>query len=101
MRCQFNLAFFKRLVIHDEGAVSGELGEPFDVILGEELRRAAAVREAESLAEAIDQAERDKKQRPPEPESVMAAPQPSLPLGATVGVRRFWCARVDSNHHGP
>jgi repressor LexA len=68
MRRQFNLAFFKRLIISDEGAVSGELAEPWDVILGEELRRAVAVREAESLKDAIEQAERNKKRHPREPE---------------------------------
>ncbi len=46
MRRQFNLAFFKRLVIGDEGTVSGELAEPWDVILGDELRRAVAVQES-------------------------------------------------------
>jgi site-specific DNA recombinase len=70
MRRQFNLAFFKRLLIHDEGTVSGELAEPWDVILGEELRRAAATREAEGLKDAIERAQREKEQRPPEPESV-------------------------------
>jgi site-specific DNA recombinase len=68
MRRQFNLAFFKRLIISDEGTVSGELAEPWDVILGEELRRAVAVREAESLKDAIEEAERNKKQHPREPE---------------------------------
>lgn len=71
MRRQFNLAFFKRLIVDDEGTVSGELAEPFDVILGEELRRAAIAREAEALKEAIERAEREKKRRPHEPESVL------------------------------
>jgi hypothetical protein len=79
MRRQFNLAFFKRLVIHDEGVVSGELAEPSDVILGEELRRAATVREAEGLAEAIDQAERKKKQRPPGPGLALAGAVAAAP----------------------
>jgi site-specific DNA recombinase len=59
MRRQFNLAFFKRLIISDEGTVSGELAEPWDVILGEELRRAVAAREAESLEDAIERAKRN------------------------------------------
>ena len=71
MRRQFNLAFFKRLIVSDEGTVSGELAEPFDVILGEELRRAAIAREAEALKDAIERAEHEKKRRPHEPESVL------------------------------
>jgi hypothetical protein len=91
MRRQFNLAFFKRLLIHDEGTVSGELAEPWDVILDEELRRAAATREAEDLKDAMERAERENARRPREPEPVLWAPRPSPPIGATVGVRRFWC----------
>jgi site-specific DNA recombinase len=71
MRRQFNLAFFKRLLIHDEGTVSGELAEPWDVILGEELRRAAAASEAEGLKDAIERAERENARRPREPEPVL------------------------------
>jgi hypothetical protein len=71
MRRQFNLAFFKRLTISDEGTVSGELAEPWDVILGDELRRAVAVREAESLTDAIERAERERKRHPREPEPVL------------------------------
>jgi site-specific DNA recombinase len=79
MRRQFNLAFFKRLLIHDEGTVSGELAEPWDVILGEELRRAAATREAEGLKDAIERAQREKEQRPPEPESVLVGAVAAAP----------------------
>ncbi len=56
MRRQFNLAFFKRLLIGDDGTVTGELAEPFDVILGEELRRAAVAQESDELREAVEKA---------------------------------------------
>jgi DNA invertase Pin-like site-specific DNA recombinase len=56
MRRQFNLAFFKRLLIDDEGMVSGELTEPFDLLLGEELRRAAVAQASDELREAVDEA---------------------------------------------
>jgi hypothetical protein len=79
MRRQFNMAFFKRLIISDEGTVSGELAERLDVILGEELRRAAAVREAESLKEAIEQAERNKRQHPREPELALVGATAAAP----------------------
>ncbi len=79
MRRQFNLAFFKRLIISDEGTVSGELAVPWDVILGEELRRAVAVREAESLKNAVEQAEHEKKRRPREPESVLVGATTAAP----------------------
>ena len=71
MRRQFNLAFFKRLLIHDEGTVSGELAEPWDVILGEELRRAAAASEVEGLKDAIERVERENARRPRKPEPVL------------------------------
>jgi hypothetical protein len=50
---------------------SGELAEPWDVILGDELRKAVAVQEAESLEAAIERAEHEKKRRPREPESIL------------------------------
>jgi site-specific DNA recombinase len=79
MRRQFNLAFFKRLLIHDEGTVSGELAEPWDVILGEELRRAAATREAESLKDTIERAEHENARRPREPEPVLVGATAAAP----------------------
>ena len=54
LRRQFNLAFFKRLLIDDEYTVAGELAEPFDTLLGDELRRAVAVRANEELQDAIE-----------------------------------------------
>ncbi len=53
LRWQFNLAFFKRLLIDDDYTVTGELAEPFDALLGPELRRAVAVRTSETLQDAI------------------------------------------------
>ena len=80
MRRQFNLAFFKRLLIWDEGTVTGELAEPFETMLGEELRRAVVASEAEELTTAVDDALRQRDidgqdeqndQRPQEPEPVL------------------------------
>jgi site-specific DNA recombinase len=79
MRRQFNLAFFKRLIIHDEATVAGELAEPWDVILGDELRRAVAAQEAEDLKDAIERAEREQAQRPREPEVVHAGTTTAAP----------------------
>ena len=79
MRRQFNLAFFKRLVIHDEATVAGELAEPWDVILSDELRRAVAAQEAEDLKDAIERAEREQAQRPREPEVVHAGTTTAAP----------------------
>ncbi len=78
MRRQFNLAFFKRLVIDDDYGVVGELAEPFDVILGDELRLAAAIK-AEEDARAVElaqgppatQVEVHNEQHPREPERVL------------------------------
>jgi site-specific DNA recombinase len=83
LRRQFNLAFFKRLLLGDDGTVTGELAEPFDVILGEELRRAAVAQESEELRQAVeealrgraDEAKAQSEQRPQGPER--------LPVGAS------------------
>jgi site-specific DNA recombinase len=56
LRRQFNLAFFKRLLIDDDCGVRGELAEPFDALLGDDLRRAAAVKANEELQEAVEDA---------------------------------------------
>jgi hypothetical protein len=52
LRRQFNLAFFRRLLIDDDYSVVSELVEPFDALLGPELRRAVAVRADERLQDA-------------------------------------------------
>jgi site-specific DNA recombinase len=90
LRRQFNLAFFKRLLIGEDYTVTGELAEPFDVILGEELRRAAIAQANQELTQAVDETlrQRDSQsedghndQRPPDPDGVLvgasAAPAPS------------------------
>jgi site-specific DNA recombinase len=72
-RRQFNLAFFDRLLIDEDYMVHGELAPPFDVILGDELRRRAAIAKAdeatraaveEALRQRHAQAEATKEQRP-------------------------------------
>jgi site-specific DNA recombinase len=82
MRRQFNLAFFKRLLLDDEGMVSGELAEPFELLLGEELRRAAVAQASDELREAVDEALRRRSsegrlvpndQRPQGPEALVGA----------------------------
>jgi site-specific DNA recombinase len=76
LRRQFNLAFFKRLLIDDEYTVTGELAEPFDTLLGDELRRVVAVRGNEALQAAVEETIRQRetegtvtlnKQHPREP----------------------------------
>jgi site-specific DNA recombinase len=58
LRRQFNLAFFRRLLIDDDHTVTGVLAEPFDTLLGPELRRAVAVRTSERLRDAITEEQR-------------------------------------------
>jgi site-specific DNA recombinase len=79
MRRQFNLAFFKRLVVGDDDTITSELADPFDVILDEELRRAAIAKAREELTEAVDEVMRRRSldgqsnpddERPQEPEPV-------------------------------
>jgi site-specific DNA recombinase len=55
-RRQFNLAFFTRLLLDDEGEVKAELAEPFATLLGEELRRAAVAQADVELREAVEEA---------------------------------------------
>lgn len=51
VRRQFNLAFFHRLLIDEDYTVQAELAPPFDVILGDELRRRAALAKADEARE--------------------------------------------------
>ncbi len=77
LRRQFNLAFFKRLEVEDAYTVRGELAEPFDTLLGDDLRRAVAVRASQELLDGIREAMRQRdaegiaiehEQHPREPE---------------------------------
>lgn len=99
MRRQFNLAFFKRLEIDDEYNVRGELAEPFDTLLGDDLRRAVAVRASEELQDAVEDTLRRREaegvlvqndQRPREPERFLVGAG-SPRLGVMVLVRNIWC----------
>jgi site-specific DNA recombinase len=80
LRRQFNMAFFTRLLLSDEGQVTGELAPPFDVILSEELRRAVVSQTEHELRDAIDgtlrQREAQNEQRPQEPDSAPAGAKP-------------------------
>ena len=82
LRRQFNLAFFKRLEIDDEYTVRGELAEPFDTLLGDDLRRAVATRANQELQEAVEDTIRQRaatgvsvavqnEQRPRKPERLL------------------------------
>jgi site-specific DNA recombinase len=76
MRRQFNLAFFKRLLVCDEG-LEGELDDLLGTLLSEELRRAAIALESETSRANVDEAARWKGrdydgQRPQKPEKALA-----------------------------
>jgi site-specific DNA recombinase len=80
LRRQFNMAFFKRLLIGDEGGVVAELAEPFDTLLDEELRRASIAQAHDELEDALDAelCERaanavvqDNEKRSPEPDGLL------------------------------
>jgi hypothetical protein len=80
LRRQFNMAFFKRLLLSDEGEITAELASPFDVILGDELRRAAISQGEHELHDAIDGVLRHRdthnEQRPQEPDLAPAGAEP-------------------------
>jgi hypothetical protein len=54
LRGQFNQAIFKRTLIDDEYTVTGELAEPFETLLSEELRQAAARKAEDDLSRAVE-----------------------------------------------
>jgi site-specific DNA recombinase len=84
LRRQFNMAFFKRLLLSDEDEVTSELAAPFNVILGEELRRASVSQAEHELSEAINETLRQRaaddlapnNQRPHEPDSTLVGAEP-------------------------
>jgi site-specific DNA recombinase len=88
LRRQFNMAFFKRLLVDDKGQVKAELAEPFDVILGDELRRAAVVQAERELKDVVEEALQRRmaagllilnERRPQEPEAALAGADTSTP----------------------
>jgi hypothetical protein len=88
LRRQFNMAFFKRLLLSDEGEVTAELASPFDVILGEELRRASISQAEHELGEAIETVQRQRAeelaqndQRPQEPDVAPVGARPPALAG--------------------
>ena len=54
LRRQFNQAFFERLLIDDTYTVTGHLAQPFDALLGEEVRQYVARRAEAELIDAIN-----------------------------------------------
>ena len=73
LRRQFNQAFFKRILIDDTYTVTGELAEPFDTLLSEEIRLASARRAHLELIDAIDEVFRTGDEDAPlEPELALA-----------------------------
>jgi site-specific DNA recombinase len=55
VRRQFNQAFFTQILVDDEYTITGEYAKPFDVLLSDDLRQAAAIRANENLRTAIDE----------------------------------------------
>jgi site-specific DNA recombinase len=56
IRRLFNQAFFRRLLIDEDCGVTGELAEPFDTLLGDELRRVVANEASEAFRRTVDEA---------------------------------------------
>ena len=72
LRRQFNMAFFTRLLLSDDGEVTSELAPPFDVLLSDELRRAVVSQGEHELHDDIEETLRQRNahndQRPQEPD---------------------------------
>jgi hypothetical protein len=49
-----NERLLKRILVDDEYNVTSELAEPFELLLGEELRQAVAAKESEAMMEAAE-----------------------------------------------
>jgi site-specific DNA recombinase len=98
LRRQFNLAFFRRLEIDDEYTVRGELAEPFDTLLGDDLRRAVVARANRELQEAVEDAIRRRaegvsvqnEQRPQEPDRPL--------VGAGASPATSWGQGLSTEH---
>lgn len=106
VRRRFNLAFFERLLIDDDYNVTGELAEPFDVLLNVDIQFAAAIR-AEEVARAVEvargpQAVEDghKEKHPQEPElaSVGAGSSPATSLGRGLSQETLVHPRGPASH---
>ena len=54
VRRQFNQIFFNRLLIDDNYTIVGELAEPFETLLGDEIRLAASLRAEANLQVLVD-----------------------------------------------
>ncbi len=54
VRRQFNQIFFNRLLIDDHYTIVGELAEPFETLLGDEIRLAASLRAEANLQVLVD-----------------------------------------------
>ena len=73
IRRQFNQVFFRRLLIDDNYDVNGELEEPFETLLGDEVRQAAALRTEADLRRIFDEgAEGGGTEEPADSKLVMA-----------------------------
>jgi DNA invertase Pin-like site-specific DNA recombinase len=99
LRRQFNLAFFKRLLIDDEYTVRGELAEPFDALLGDELRRAVAVRANQELQEAVKETIRQREAKGIVIENEQHPRGPERPrVGAASGPGPSWGRGFSTEH---
>ena len=91
LRRQFNQAFFKRLLVDDDYDVTSELTEPFDWLLGDELRRAAAAKDSQALQEAVQATLRRRSESGPDgPKSRPLVEEPGFEYeqyGAPCGTR--------------
>ena len=56
VRRQFNQAFFTQILVDDEYTITGEYAKPFDLLLSDDLRQAAAIRSNENLRAAVEEA---------------------------------------------
>ncbi len=60
LRRMFNQVFFRRILVDDEGNVTSELAEPFELLISEELRQAVVSAEGTSLADQVERALRER-----------------------------------------
>jgi hypothetical protein len=96
MRRKFNMAFFKRLLLSDDGTVEAELAEPFDILLGEDPRQAVVCQGEQELRYAVEKEQRRRgseriarnKKRPTGPEMHLPGAETHAFWGVEVLVRQ-------------
>lgn len=87
IRRQFNQAFFERIMIDDNYNAVAQLAQPFETLLGEELRQYAARQDEAALVDAIEDMFIDTDDEPNDEPDLALAGAAQVPVRAAQGWR--------------